>query len=182
MVEHDAPLAQYTFRRSILEQHRTYLLYPDRIIVESGEFPAQTYLLADVESVRLKYEHSKQRAYYQCFIRTRRGRIALHHLTWQGFGNFHDLRSTYTPFVRVTLAQLANYPNVQLRAGSRVNFIFAILGVPLMAALAVLAVRFDRNGSATLAMLMMTICLMMIGPSRPRKFDPLAPPDDLLPS
>lgn len=182
MTEHDPPLATYTFRRSVLEQHKTYLLYPDRILVESGGFPPQIYLLADVEKVRLKYEHSKQRAYYQCFLHTRRGKIALHHLTWQGFGDFHDLRATYTPFVRKTLAQLADYPNVQFRAGSRVNFIFAILGVPLMAALAVLAVRFDRDGSATLATLMMAICLAMIGPSRPRKFDPLEPPDDLLPS
>lgn len=181
MTAEEAPLAQYLFRRSVLEQHRTYLLYPDRIVVESGEFPAQTYPLGEVESVRLKYERTKQRAYYQCFIRTRRGRIALHHLSWQSFGKFEDRRAAYTPFVRAVLAQLAQQPNVRFRAGSTANFIGAIAGIPLMAFLAVLAVQFDRSGPAILAGSMLVLCLLMLGPSRPRRFDPLAPPTDLLP-
>lgn len=36
MTETDEPLARYGFRRSVLEEHRTYSLYPDRIVIEGG--------------------------------------------------------------------------------------------------------------------------------------------------
>lgn len=175
----DAPLAQYAFRRSVLEQARTYSLYPDRIEIEGGM--AQTHMLRDVRRVHLKYEHTKQREYYQCFIHTARGRINLRHVDWQGPGDFKDQRATYTPFVMAVLAQLAPLPNVQFRAGSMANFVAALAGIPIMTALGMLALAHHRYGSAALAGLMAGICLIMIGPSRPRRFAPLAPPEDMLP-
>jgi len=181
MTPTDAPLAQYTFRRSVLESARTYSVYADRIVVEGDGGVAQTYLLADVRRVHLKYEHTKQREYYQCFIHTTRGRISLRHVDWRGPMSFEDQRATYTPFVRTLIAQLAAYPDVQFKAGSMANFAGAVLGAPIMAALGLLAIAHDRNGSAALAGLMMGICLLMIRPSRPRRLDPLAPPEDLLP-
>ena len=177
----DEPLARYFFRRSVLESARTYSVYADRIEIEGGGGVPQIYLLCDVRRVHLKYEHTKQREYYQCVIHTARGRISLRHVDWRGPMDFKDQRATYTPFVRTLLAQLEAYPNVQFKAGSMVNFLAAVLGVPIMAGLGLLAMYHDRNGSAALAGLMMGICLLMIRPSRPRRFDPLAPPDDLLP-
>lgn len=179
MTQTDAPLARYTFRRSVLEEPRTYSLYEDRLVIE-GTSP-QTYLLADVRTVHLKYEHTKQREYYQCFIHTRRGRIALRHVHWDSFAKFEDQRATYTPFVRALLAAVAHVPGVRFKAGSMMNFGCAIAGVPLMLGLAWLCLSLGRLGLAIFAAAMGGIAVLMIGPSRPRKVDPLAPPTDLLP-
>jgi len=172
---------QYSFRRSVLEQQRTYTLYPDRITIEGGGIPEQNYALAEVRKVHLKYEHTKQREYYQCFIHTARGRIALRHVHYVGFADFEDRRKTYTPFVKALLGAAANVPGVRFQAGSMANFIGAIIGVPLMAGLAWICISLDRIGLAVFAGAMGGLSMIMIGPSRPRRFDPLAPPDDLLP-
>lgn len=182
MDAYDTPIAQYTFRRSVLEKTRTYSVYVDRFSIAGPDLPPQIYYFGEVERVWLRYEHTKQRAYYLCRIDTKRGRIVLRHVSWEGFSDFADLRASYTPFVRTLLAQTAQRPNIRYVAGSRANFIAAIIGAPLMAILMVVAVNFGRTGSATLAGLMLSICLLMIGPSRPRRFDPLTPPDDLLPT
>jgi hypothetical protein len=173
--------AHYSFCRSVLEQGRTYTLHPDRLTVEGYGLQPQTYLLTDVRKVHLKYEHTKQREYYQCFVHTTRGRIDLRHVHYVSFGKFEDRRATYTPFVKALLAALARVPGVQFKAGSMVNFVSAILGVPLMAGLAWLCFSIGRFELAIFAAFIGGIALLMIPRSRPRKLDPLAPPADLLP-
>ena len=177
----EGPLAQYSFRRSVLEQERTYSVYPGWLVVEGPDLARQTLPLSDVRAVRLKYEHTKQREYYQCYLHLKDRKIVLRHVHWANFGAFQDRRETYTPFVKTLLAQLAAYPNVRFQAGSLVNFGCAILGVPLMAFLGYLALNHGSKTSAILAGIMLAICLLMIGPSRPQKLDPLAPPANLLP-
>jgi len=178
----DPLLAQYAFRRSVLEKEITYSLYGDRLVIEGGPLLGPGFhLLSEVRAVRLKYEHSKQREYYQCFIHMKRQRIDLRHVHWRGVMDFEDRRATYTPFVKALLRELAPYPAVQFRAGSMANFIGAIIGAPIMAGLLVLCASLGRTGSAVLAGFMLGICLLMLRPSRPRRFDPLAPPEDVLP-
>ena len=182
MIDPDPPLARYAFRRSVLEQEVTYTLYGDRLVIEGGSaLGPRFHLLSDVRAVRLRYEHSKQREYYQCFIHTKRHRISLRHVHWRGVMDFEDRRATYTPFVKALLAALAPYPGVQFRAGSMANFIGAMIGAPIMAGLLWLCASLGRIGPAILAGFMLGLCLLMLGPSRPRRFDPLAPPADVLP-
>lgn len=171
---------RYSFRRSVLEQEQTCRLEPDRIVVEGGA-TTREYLLAEVRRVHLKYEHTKQREYYQCFIHTPHGRIDLRHVHYVKFGTFDDRRATYTPFVKALLAAVARVPGVQFRAGSTANFIGAILGVPAMSGLAYLCITLGHVGLGIFAASMGGLSLLMIGRSRPRQFDPLAPPEDLLP-
>jgi hypothetical protein len=174
-------LARYSFRRSALEKERTYTLYPDRMVIEGADTPELTCLFSNVRKVHLKYEHTKQREYYQCFIHTNSGRVDLRHVHWAGFGDFEDRRTTYRPFVKALLAELARVPGVQFKAGSMVNFMAALIGVPLMAGLAWLCFSLGRYGLALGAAVMGGLALLMIGRSRPRRLDPLAPPADLLP-
>lgn len=173
--------AAYSFSRSVLEPTRTYSLESGRIVVEGGGLPARIYPLTDVRKVHLKYEHTKQREYYQCFIHTTRGRISLRHVHYVSFGKFEDRRATYTPFVKAVLAALAPLPGVQYRAGSMANFIGAIVGAPVMAGLVWICLNAGRLGLALFAAAMGGLAMWMIPRSRPRRFDPLAPPEDLLP-
>ncbi|HYH05788.1 MAG TPA: hypothetical protein VEK11_01900 [Thermoanaerobaculia bacterium] len=175
----DTPLAKYCFRRSVLESGACYSVYDDRLVVEGAM--ARTILLSEILTVHLKYEHTKQREYYICRIHTARGRVDLRHVSWAGFNNFEDRRRTYTPFVKTLLAQLAGRPGVHFKAGSMANFIGAIIGLPVMLTLGVLALWRGRYGYAALAGFFVTLCIYMIGPSRPRPFDPREPPEDLLP-
>jgi hypothetical protein len=171
----------YSFSRSVLEAMRTYSLHPDRIEVVGGGIPARVYLLTDVSKVQLKYEHTKQREYYQCHIHTTRGRVDLRHLHYVSFGKFEDRRATYTPFVKALLAAVAQVPGVQFKAGSMANFIGAIVGLPVMLGLTWICLSLGRYGLAIFAALMAGLALWMIPRSRPRRFDPLAPPEGLLP-
>lgn len=178
----DDPIAQYRFRRSALEKETTYSLFHDRLVIEGEGVSPRWILLGEVRAVHLKYEHTKQRGYYNCHIHTARGRVDLRHLHWAGFADFEDRRASYTPFVRALLAQLAPHPNVKYKAGSAANFVAAIVGAPLMLVLGIVALSFGLVVPAIGALLMMAVCLIMIAPSRPRTLDPLSPPADLLPS
>ncbi len=175
------PLWQYAFRRSAFEPEKMYTLYADRLTVEGAGLPAETYALQQVRRVHLKYERTKQRAYYQCFIHTDRGRVDLRHVHWQGLMNFADRRNTYTPFVRALLRELARYPGVKFDAGSMANFVAAIIGVPLMAVLTLLALAVGLIIPALLGASITVLCLLMLRRSRPRNVDPAAPPAELLP-
>lgn len=175
------PLWQYAFRRSAIEPEKIYTIYPDRLTVEGASLPAQTYTWPQVRRVHLKYERTKQRAYYQCFIHTDQGRIDLRHVHWQGLMDFTDRRNTYTPFVRSLLRELARYPGVRFDAGSRANFVAAIIGVPLMAGLTLLSLAVGLVLPALLGVFITGLCLLMLRRSRPRVVDPLTPPADLLP-
>jgi hypothetical protein len=178
----EAVLAEYVFRRSVLETARRYVVFADRLEIHGGGSPVTTtHFLSDVKGIRLKYEHTKQREYYECRIKLARGSVDLRHVSWFAFGKFEDRRETYTPFVKTLLTQLANQTNVDFRGGSMANFIGALIGIPVMATLAAICVTMGKYGLAVLALFFLTLCGWMLGPSRPRRFDPRKPPEDLLP-
>lgn len=175
-------LASYSFRRSILEPEKTYTLYPDRLEVAAEGEPAQRYPLDQVDTVHLKYERTKQRAYFQCFIHTRSGdRVSLRHVHWGGVANFQDRRESYTPFVRAVLRALASRPGVTFKAGSLLNFITAIIGIPAFAVLAGLAFSIGSTAPGLFALFMLLLCIPVLRRSRPRSVDPLNPPASVLP-
>lgn len=175
-------LATYSFRRSILEPEKTYTLYPDRLEVGAEGEPAQRYPLDQVDTVHLKYDRTKQRAYFQCFIHTRSGdRISLRHVHWGGLAIFKDRRETYTPFVRAVLRALAGRPGVTFKAGSLLNFIVALVGIPAFAVLAGLAFSIGLTVPGLFALFMLLLCIPVLRRSRPRAVDPQNPPAALLP-
>lgn len=176
-----ASLASYSFRRSILEREKTYTLYPDRLeVAAEGETP-RVYPLDRVDEVHLKFERTKQRGYFNCSIHTADGKVSLRHVHWAGVANFDDRRETYTPFVRALLQALANRPGVYFHAGSLLNFLTAIVGLPLVVALGLAALAADRMAGVGLAALLAFMCVSLLPRSRPRRFDPHDPPAALLP-
>ena len=174
-------VAQYSFRQSVLEPEKLYTLCPDRLVVEAPGRPPEIYDLGSVLRVHLKYNRTKQRGYYECHIRFDRWRLFLRHVHWGGPMSFEDRSASYTPFVRALLRQLGNYPHVEMKAGSMLNFIGAIVGVPLFLALGALTISMQRWTSTGLAALLLMLCLVSISRSRPRRFTGDSPPADLLP-
>jgi hypothetical protein len=176
------PVAQYSFRWSILEKDKTYTLYPDRLEIQGEGSRHEVYDLAKVQKVHLKYERSKQRAYYNCFIYTPGKKIALKHVHFGGIGRIEDRRETYTPFVRALLATVAQQnPRAALTSGSMFNFIMCIVMLPFLAGVGVLAYSLDSLGGALTMAFFFVMCIGMIPRSRPRTIDPANPPANLLP-
>lgn len=175
-------LSQYAFRRSILEKERTYTLYPDRLEIVGEDAPLEAHPLAQVQTVHLKYERSKQRAYYQCFIHTPRGKISLKHIHFGGIGRLQARSETYTPFVRALLVAVAQQnPRATLKAGSLANFIMGIVFLPILAGVGVLAYTLGSWGGALGMAALALMCVGMIPRSRPRTIDPANPPANVLP-
>lgn len=177
-----AAVAQYSFRRSILEKDKTYTLYPDRLEIHGEGSQPEVYALAQVEKVHLKYERTKQRAYYNCFIHTPGKKISLKHVHFGGIGRIQDQRETYTPFVRSLLATVAQQnPRVALTAGSLFNFIMCIIFLPVVVGVGVLAWTLGSWAGALTMVFFALMCIGMIPRSRPRTVDPASPPANLLP-
>lgn len=175
-------LASYSFRRSILEKEKTYTLYPDRLEIHGEGSPPEVHRLAQVEKVHIKYERSKQRAYYQCFIHTPRDKISLRHVHFGGIGRIQERSETYTPFVRALLRAVAQQnPRATLKAGSLANFIMCIVLLPLLVAVGVLAYTLDSWGGALGMAFLAMLCIGMIPRSWPRVVDPANPPASVLP-
>jgi hypothetical protein len=175
-------VAQYTFRRSILEKDKTYTLYPDRLEIHGEGSRPEAYELAQVETVHLKYERSKQRAYYNCFIHTRAKTISLKHVHFGGIGRIQDQSETYTPFVRALLQAVAQQnPRATLKAGSLFNFIMCILLFPFVVGVGVLAWTLGSWAGALTMAFFALMCIGVIPRSRPRTVDPANPPANVLP-
>lgn len=177
-----ASVAQYSFRRSILESEKTYTLYPDRLEIQGEGSPPEVHALAQVEKVHLKYDRTKQRSYYNCFIHTAGRRVALRHVHFAGIARFEDRRETYTPFVRALLQAVAQQnPRATLKSGSLVNFIMCIVFLPVVVGVGVLAWSLGSWAGALTMAFFALLCLSMIPRSRPRIVDPANPPANVLP-
>lgn len=176
-----ACLARYSFRRNVLEKERTYSLYPDQLVVEEEGVPIQAIDLDRVRKVHLKYERTKQRAYFLCSISGGPQHLELKHLHFGGILKIEDRRETYTPFVRALLLAMAGRPAAQLKAGSMINFISAIVGIPLTLGLGLLMWMLDQWAGIGAATLLLMMCLATLKRSRPRKIDPSNPPAKFLP-
>ncbi|HEX6368142.1 MAG TPA: hypothetical protein VF006_04380 [Longimicrobium sp.] len=175
-------VAQHAFRRSILEPEKTYTLYPDRLEIRGEGSPPEVHALAQVEKVHLKYDRSKQRAYYNCFIHTPGRRVSLRHVHFGGIGRFQDRRESYTPFVRALLQAVARQnPHATLRAGSLFNFVMCIILLPLLAGVGLLAFTLNSWAGALGMAFLALMCISMIPRSRPRTVDPADPPANVLP-
>ena len=175
-------LAQYAFRRSILEREKTYTLYPDRLEIQGEGAPHEVFPLTQVSEVHLKYDRSKQRAYYNCFIHTPARRVCLRHVHFAGIGRFENRRETYTPFVRALLQAVARQnPGATLRAGSLFNFVMCIIFLPLLAGMGVLSLTLNSWPGALGVAFLALICISVIPRSRPRTVDPANPPANVLP-
>lgn len=176
-----ACLARYSFRRNVLEKDRTYSLYPDQLVVEEEGVPIQAIDLARVRKVHLKYERTKQRAYFLCAISGGPQHLELKHIHFGGILRLEDRRETYTPFVRALLLAMAGRPGVQIKAGSMLNFITAIVGIPLTLGLGLVMLMLDQWAGMGAAALLLVMCLSVIRRSRPRAVDPANPPAAFLP-
>ena len=175
-------IAQYAFRRSILESERTYTLYPDRLEIRYEGAQPEVYRLAQVDKVHLKYDRSKQRSYYSCFIHTPGNKVALRHVHFAGIARFEDRRDTYTPFVRAVLQAVAEQnPRATLKAGSLGNFIMCIILLPFLVGVGFLAYTLDSWGGVLTMAFFALMCIGMIPRSRPRTVDPANPPSNVLP-
>ncbi|HEU4559035.1 MAG TPA: hypothetical protein VFS20_14340 [Longimicrobium sp.] len=174
-------LATYSFRRSAFDREREYVLFPDRIEVREGGFALFALPLGAIRKVRLRYDPSDTRAYYKCNISATVGSIFLRHNSYKSFGEFEDRGPTYATFVRTLLWRLAEYPGVRFRAGSIFNFILSILLIPVLLGVGWWAYTAGAIAGALIVLGVAALCCWLLPRYRPRSFDPLSPPGNVLP-
>ena len=174
-------LATYVFRQSVFHDERHYVLFPDRIEVREGDYLRLALPLHAIRKVHLRFDPSETRAYYKCNIRAAGTSIFLRHNSFKAFNEFEDRSAAYAAFVRELLYRLDKYPGVRFRAGSWFNFILAIHLVPILAWLAWFGVT---RGDAVVALVgvgLVALCVWLLPRYLPRSFDPLSPPENVLP-
>jgi hypothetical protein len=189
-VDEHLPIAEYSFRRSLLESERQFRLYPDFIVVESEKAGRRRVPLDCIQEVNLLRHCTRQRDYYQCRLRTDTGgEVFLQHLHVRGILDFEDRSSAYVAFVRALLSVLArNARRVEFRSGSAADFT-AVLLYLVFVTLLVLGLVANAVLLPTIpAWLMLPVGVYLIwrwgarlGPALPRNFHPAAPPPSVLP-
>jgi hypothetical protein len=179
-----APLARYAFRRSALEQERTFTLHPGELVITTPGEPMERLPLTAIREVHLHFHRTKYRDYYQCRLRLESGRkVFLHDQHWAGFAEFEARGATFTPFIHALhQALLPHRDRVRFRAGSLATLIATLIGTFLMAGVGLVALV----AGAWLVLLVAAVSLFALLPilprSRPRDYLPESPPTALLPA
>lgn len=177
------PIAQFSFRRSILESEKRFRLFPTAIAVDDENREPFWVPLSGIHDVHLRLFRTRNRDYYQCRIRSSQAPdVFLQHVHFRAPLVFEDRRGAYTPFVRALLAALAPHAGrVRLHSGSFGTFIGSILATVVMAAILGVALLLQWWLVSVLAAIVLWRVATLIGRSRPRHFTPDAPPPGLLP-
>lgn len=92
---------QYTFRKSVLEQAKTYKLTQDSVTVTEQGNTAFAIPYNQIHSIRLYYQPQRFRTNnYVCKVQYNNGSMLIKSTSYTTVGHFADLSYTYTPFVK----------------------------------------------------------------------------------
>jgi hypothetical protein len=176
------PIAEHSFRRSVLETGRRFSLYP-RELVFLGDGREERIPLSAVRRVHLRYHRTKQRTYYQLRITLEGGRqLFAQDQSWAGFAKFDDRGATYKAFVLALHEALLPFRDqVEFRAGNLGSFLMTLLMSPIVAALLGVMLLTRRWLIAIGVGLVLLTLLQILPRVRPRGYAPEAPPPSLLP-
>ncbi len=181
----------YSFRPSLIEKERRWVLLSDTLAWSAEEFHDMT-LLSDIAEIRLEYSPTRYVArMYRCHIRTRSGKawqLKNHHFA--GVGQFEDRSETYRDLIENLIARVASQqPQCKFRGGvSWLNWLFSTLF--MCGSLFVLAIVLFYMWTAVgwlviVKMLIIAFFLprafLWISRNRPKAIDPRNIPAELLP-
>lgn len=187
-------------RASWFEKPRTITILDDALVVSAaaesgaagaGERP-RSLALPDVVEVRLSHSPSRFDANrFRCRLRTRDGeKLTFHNAVWEGPVSEADISPDYRAFVSELCRRVfAANPSARfLRGRSRAamlveNGILLALFVAMIAVFALLKTRVHwfQWLQIVLIVVYFPLAVMSYRRNRPGTFDPLEPPDEVLP-
>ncbi|MCA0407539.1 MAG: hypothetical protein LCH39_15460 [Proteobacteria bacterium] len=187
-----AVLATYEHRPKPFSHPLTLKLRAKALEAERGS-RSQTYVLEDVEMIRLTYSpKNTQRMGFSCFLRMRDGRsISFSNLDWRSMVENARQDEPYASFVRALVAALAKAnPKVVLRAGLTPwrYGLFSVGALVILPALAVAVFYLIREKNWPLVALASALTIWLgfyareyAKRNRPRAFDASTVPPEVLP-
>jgi hypothetical protein len=188
-------IPSYTQRRHAFEGERTYSIEEGVLVCREGGRPVRSVPLAEISRVSLAYEPTRvQLGRWSCRVRGGRGAGFLGILSsthYRGLYDFEDRGAAYGAFVRaLSEAVVRANPSAVFDTGpGMMAFVFnaVALGLALLLFGAVLVlVGFDEVSSwawfrLLLLLPFVLLCWPWFARNWPRRFDPKAVPDGLLP-
>jgi hypothetical protein len=184
--------SEHRTRRSILEKEATWRLTTDALErVAEGE-GALRMPLAEISELRLSYDPTRfETSRYRCDVTSKRnGRALIVSVSYVSPANFENRAATYVPFVRaIALAVAHANPACKFVAGRPLARYLASHAFLLLALVLLVSVLY-ATGVPVIGVVAIKVALIaafvptMIRyarANRPRVFDPLNVPEDVLP-
>ena len=181
----------YSFRPSLIEKERRWVLQADTLAWSAEEFQDATPL-SEIAEIRLEYSPSRSVArMYRCHIRTRSGKLwQLKNQHFAGIGQFEDRSEPYRDLIENLIARVASQqPQCKFRGGvSWLNWLFST--VTMCGTFGVLAIVLFYLWTAVGWMVIVKLLIigfylpracLWISRNRPKPLDPRNIPAELLP-
>ena len=186
------PPALYRTRRSILQKEAAWRLGEDALErVEAGR-PAFRIPYSEIIEIRLFYDPTRfETKRYRCDVFSRRnGRAMIVSVSYLSPMNFENRGATYVPFVRTLVARVAaTNPACRFQAGNR-PLTYVAEQLFLLAMLLLLVSVLYLTGAPIIGIVAIKLAILAffvptmilyLHKNRPRRFDPVEIPDDVLP-
>lgn len=111
---------EYTFRKSVLENAKTYRLDANMLVVSAENSKSFSLPFDNIDSIRLYYSPHRFKTHnYNCRITHKGGILLINSSSYDSFGEFSDNRYEYNKFVRALVAAVeAKNTNLQVYAGN----------------------------------------------------------------
>lgn len=186
----------YTFRRSAFEAVKTVSIDGDDLVLKEGEAAPQRMPLKNVKRMRIAFEPSRvQDNLYTCRVWMQGvsgAWITLTSTSYRGFADFDAHDPEYRAFVSALNAEvMRRNPKAVFEAGSGVFMYLLNIGLLTLGALALVWILVLTGGEgwsdvtlwkAGVVLAMIPLAIVWIRVNWPRRYDPHAIPENLLPS
>jgi hypothetical protein len=186
----------YTHRRNVFEAEKTIAIDGNDLSLKEGAASEMRVPLSAVERVRIGFEPTRvQNTLYTCrvWVKGHSGVwVTLHSQSYKGFADFEAHDAQYRTFVEsLNNAVAAANPKAKFEAGSAV-WVYALnigcLGIAALALAWVLVLTGGEGWSeitiwkAFIVLGMIPLAVAWVGANWPRRYDPRAIPQNLIPS
>lgn len=186
----------YTFRRSAFEATKTVSIDGDDLILKEGEAVELRKPLQTVKRMRIAFEPSRvQDSLYTCRIWMKGisgAWITLTSQSYRGFADFEAHDQEYRAFVAALNAEvMRRNPKAVFEAGTSMFMYVLNIGLLILSVAALFWILVLTGGEgwsdvttwkAGVVLAMIPLVVVWIRVNRPRRYDPHAIPEDLLPS
>lgn len=111
---------KYAYRKSALENAKTYSLAENELVISEGNTKKFALPYTDISAIRLFYSPHRYRTHnYVCLVESKHGKFEIKSTSYVSFGEFSDKRYSYKRFVTAFVQEASSKStNVKLFTGN----------------------------------------------------------------